>query len=310
MDEREAALERAHEHAVRWLASLADRPVPAQASVDDVIARLGTELPDGPSSPSEVIDLLAEACEPGLPAIPSGRFYGFVMGGSHPAALAADWLTSAWDQNAGMRDVTTAYSAVEDVASSWLLDLLGLPAGSGVGYATGATMANFTCLATARDELLRRVELGRRPGRADRSAEGAGDRRRGAARQSRPGAALPGPRCTRGRRRRRSGPPGPGGSGHGSRERLGRPHDRAAPGRQRALRQLRSLRGGDRGGPPARRVGARGRRLRALRRGDHCTPAPDRRVRGRRLLGHRRPQDAERALRLRNRDRRGRRCTT
>ncbi len=157
MDEREAALERAHEHAVRWLASLADRPVPAQASVDDVIARLGTELPDGPSDPSEVVDLLAEACEPGLPAIPSGRFYGFVMGGSHPAALAADWLTSAWDQNAGMRDVTTAYSAVEDVASSWLLDLLGLPADCGVGYATGATMANFTCLATARDELLRRV---------------------------------------------------------------------------------------------------------------------------------------------------------
>ena len=61
--------------------------------------------------------------------MPSGRFYGLVIGGSHPAALAADWLTSAWDQNAGMRDVTPAYSAVEDVASSWLLDLLGLPAG-------------------------------------------------------------------------------------------------------------------------------------------------------------------------------------
>ncbi|HWM72333.1 MAG TPA: aminotransferase class V-fold PLP-dependent enzyme, partial [Nocardioides sp.] len=67
------------------------------------------------------------------------------------------WLTSAWDQNAGMRDVTPAYSAVEDVASSWLLDLLGLPEGCGVGYATGATMANFTCLTAARDELLRRV---------------------------------------------------------------------------------------------------------------------------------------------------------
>ena len=100
---------------------------------------------------------MAAACEPGLTAIPSGRFYGFVMGGSHPAALAADWLTSAWDQNAGMRDVTPAYSAVEDVASSWLLDLLGLPEGCGVGYATGATMANFTCITAARDELLRRV---------------------------------------------------------------------------------------------------------------------------------------------------------
>ena len=157
MDEREAALERAHEHSVRWLSSLNERPVPPQASVADVIAKLGTELPDGPSDPSEVIDLLAAACEPGLTAMPSGRFYGMVIGGSHPAALAADWLTSAWDQNAGMRDVTPAYSAVEDVASSWLLDLLGLPAGSAVGFATGATMSNFTCLAAARDETLRRV---------------------------------------------------------------------------------------------------------------------------------------------------------
>ena len=140
-----------------WLASLDQRPVPPQASVDEVIAKLGTDLPDGPSAPREVIDLLATACEPGLTAMPSGRFYGMVIGGSHPAALAADWLTSAWDQNAGMRDVTPAYSAVEDVASRWLLDLLGLPAGSGVGFATGATMSNFTCLAAARDEVLRRV---------------------------------------------------------------------------------------------------------------------------------------------------------
>ncbi len=157
MDEREEALERAHEHAVSWLASLDQRPVPPQASVDEVIAKLGTDLPDGPSAPREVIDLLATACEPGLTAMPSGRFYGMVIGGSHPAALAADWLTSAWDQNAGMRDVTPAYSAVEDVASRWLLDLLGLPVGSGVGFATGATMSNFTCLAAARDEVLRRV---------------------------------------------------------------------------------------------------------------------------------------------------------
>lgn len=157
MDEREAALARAHEHSVRWLASLNDRPVPPQASVDEVIARLGTELPTGPSDPSEVVDLLVTACEPGLTAMPSGRFYGMVIGGSHPAALAADWLTSTWDQNAGMRDVTPAYSAVEDVASGWLLDLLGLPETSAVGYATGATMANFTCLAAARDEVLRRV---------------------------------------------------------------------------------------------------------------------------------------------------------
>jgi glutamate/tyrosine decarboxylase-like PLP-dependent enzyme len=80
-----------------------------------------------------------------------------VIGGSHPAALAADWLVSAWDQNAVMRQVTPAHAAVEDVTSGWLLDLLGLPAGSGVGFATGATMSNFTCLAAARDAVLHRA---------------------------------------------------------------------------------------------------------------------------------------------------------
>ena len=156
MDDREAALERAHQHTLAWLGSLDDRAVPPRASVEQVVAKLGTELPLGPSDPSEVIDLLAAACEPGLTAMPSGRFYGMVIGGSHPAALAADWLTSAWDQNAGLRDLTPAHTAVEDVTSGWLLDLLGLPDTCAVGYATGATMANFTCLAAARGEVLRR----------------------------------------------------------------------------------------------------------------------------------------------------------
>ena len=89
--------------------------------------------------------------------MPSGRFFGFVIGGSHPAALAADWLVSAWDQNSGLRTVTPAHTAVEDVASAWLLDLLGLPADSAVGFVTGGTMANFTCLTAARDEVLRRA---------------------------------------------------------------------------------------------------------------------------------------------------------
>ena len=83
--------------------------------------------------------------------MPSGRFFGMVIGGAHPAALAADWLVSAWDQNAGLRRLTPAHSAVEDVAGVWLLDLLGLPGGSAVGFVTGATMANFTGLAAARD---------------------------------------------------------------------------------------------------------------------------------------------------------------
>ncbi|WP_338675214.1 pyridoxal-dependent decarboxylase [Streptomyces sp. SCSIO 30461] len=156
-DPREAALRRAHDHAVRWLASLAERPVPARATVAEVTRALGTELPDGPCPAEEVIDLLATACEPGLTAFPSGRFYGFVIGGSEPAALAADWLVSAWDQNSALRLVSPAHTAVEDIAEAWLLDLLGLPPDSAVGFTTGATMANFTCLAAARDTVLRQV---------------------------------------------------------------------------------------------------------------------------------------------------------
>jgi glutamate/tyrosine decarboxylase-like PLP-dependent enzyme len=103
------------------------------------------------------VDLLASACEPGLTAMPSGRFFGFVIGGSHPAALAADWLVSAWDQNTFLRAVTPATVAVEEVTGRWLVDLLGLPSTTAVGFVTGATTANLTCLATARDELLRRA---------------------------------------------------------------------------------------------------------------------------------------------------------
>ncbi|MFE7773712.1 pyridoxal phosphate-dependent decarboxylase family protein [Streptomyces sp. NPDC057445] len=157
MDAREAALQRAHDHAVRWLASLSDRPVPARASVDEVVRALGPDLPDDPSSPADVVELLATACEPGLTAFPGGRFYGFVVGGGLPAALAADWLVGAWDQNCAMRLVTPAHSAVEDIAGAWLLELLGLPPRSAVGFTTGATTANFTCLAAARDTVLRRA---------------------------------------------------------------------------------------------------------------------------------------------------------
>ncbi|MFD9405766.1 pyridoxal phosphate-dependent decarboxylase family protein [Streptomyces sp. NPDC059989] len=155
MDAREAALRRAHDHAVRWLASLSDRRVPARASVEEIVRALGPAMPEGPSVPADVVDLLATACEPGLTAFPGGRFYGFVVGGTEPAALAADWLVSAWDQNCVMRAASPAYAAAEEVAGAWLLDLLGLPGGSAVGYTTGATMASFTCLAAARDAVLR-----------------------------------------------------------------------------------------------------------------------------------------------------------
>ena len=150
-------LARAHEHARAWLASLDDRDVPPRASAAEVADALGRDLPDGPSDPTAVVDLLAAAGEPGLTAIPSGRFFGFVMGGTHPAAMAADWLTSAWDQNAGLRTVTPTAMAAGGRRRGWVLDLLGLPAESEVGFVTGGTMANFTCLAAGRDEVLRRA---------------------------------------------------------------------------------------------------------------------------------------------------------
>jgi glutamate/tyrosine decarboxylase-like PLP-dependent enzyme len=157
MDGTAAALERARDHALTWLGSLDGRKVPPRAAVAEIADRLGRDLPEAGNDPASVVDLLATACEPGLVAMPSGRFFGFVIGGAHPAALAADWLTSAWDQNAFLRQVTPAHSAVEDVTRGWLLDLLGLPADAGLGFVTGATMSNFTCLAAARDGVLRRA---------------------------------------------------------------------------------------------------------------------------------------------------------
>jgi glutamate/tyrosine decarboxylase-like PLP-dependent enzyme len=149
-----AILDLAVAHARRWLESVPGRRVPAEGTADDAAARLGTGLPACGRPAAEVVDALAAAVEPGLMANASGRFFGWVMGSSLPAALAADWLVSAWDQNAGMRDATPGVVGVEEVAAAWLLELLGLPAGSAVGFTTGATTANFTCLAAARDRVL------------------------------------------------------------------------------------------------------------------------------------------------------------
>ena len=105
----------------------------------------------------EVIEELIAGAEPGVLAIPSGRFFGWVMGGVLPVTLAADWLTSTWDQNAGLLVSSPAAAGAEWVASEWLLDLLGLPGNSAVGFVTGAMIANFTCLAAARHDVLRRA---------------------------------------------------------------------------------------------------------------------------------------------------------
>jgi glutamate/tyrosine decarboxylase-like PLP-dependent enzyme len=155
VDEYGPALEVAHRHAKEWLDSLAERPVRPDLDVDGILARLEQELPDEGRDAASVVEELAEAAAPGLIAMGSPRFYGFVIGGGYPAAIAADWLVSAWDQNTGSRQPTPATAAVEETAARWLLELLGLPPESGVGFATGATSANLACLIAARDGVIR-----------------------------------------------------------------------------------------------------------------------------------------------------------
>ncbi|TFC26672.1 aspartate aminotransferase family protein [Cryobacterium sp. TMT1-3] len=152
-----AALDRALLHALAWLASLPTRPVGPRVDADTLAALSAGPLPPAPTPAAAVIDELASFAEPGLMAMPSGRFFGWVIGGTLPAALAADWLVSAWDQNAGMRFATPATAVLEETAAGWLLDLLGLPPKADVGFTTGATMANFVGLAAGRQWVLERA---------------------------------------------------------------------------------------------------------------------------------------------------------
>ncbi|TLM85319.1 pyridoxal-dependent decarboxylase [Pseudarthrobacter sp. NamE5] len=153
-DEYARALAAAARHSAAWLRSLPERPVGPALPAHDLTEVFGGPLPREGMPAEEVVDFLARTAEPGLMAMPSGRFFGWVIGGTLPAALASDWLVSAWDQNAGLRYATPATAAIEEGAGKWLLELLGLPAGSDVGFVTGATMANFTGMAAARWRLL------------------------------------------------------------------------------------------------------------------------------------------------------------
>lgn len=152
--EYQAALKRAHLHAGRWLESLPTRPSGPRMDADALLDRFALPLQDQPMEAAGVVDELARLAEPGLMAMPSGRFFGWVIGGTLPAAMAADWLVTAWDQNAAMRYATPATAAIEEAAGMWLLELLGLPRESDVGFTTGATAANFVGLAAARSHVL------------------------------------------------------------------------------------------------------------------------------------------------------------
>ncbi|SEA98885.1 pyridoxal phosphate-dependent decarboxylase family protein [Leifsonia sp. 21MFCrub1.1] len=149
-------LDEAVRSAERWLEGVRGGRIPPEADVEQVKDALGRALPDRGPAPVEVIRRMSAAIEPGLMRIHSPRFHGWVMGGAQPVALAADWLTSAWDQNNGLRSVTPGVAGAEELAAEWLLDLLGLPETAEVGFVTGATVANVVGLTCGRDELLRR----------------------------------------------------------------------------------------------------------------------------------------------------------
>lgn len=120
-------------------------------------AGLRRPLTDDGEDPVEVIEQLVADADPGLVASAGPRYFGFVTGGSLPVAVGADWLVSAWDQVCGLYAGSPAVAVIEEVAAGWILEVLGLKADAGVGFVTGAQMANFTCLMAARGELLRRM---------------------------------------------------------------------------------------------------------------------------------------------------------
>jgi len=157
MDERAPLLRRTAEIAIEYLDGIGERHVGGTASLEDLRAGLGGPMPDEPSDSASVIEALAANADRGLVASAGPRYFGFVIGGGVPAALAADWLTSAWDQNGFAYVMSPAGSVVEETAARWLLELWGLPPKASVGFVTGVTMANFSGLAAARHEVLRRA---------------------------------------------------------------------------------------------------------------------------------------------------------
>jgi glutamate/tyrosine decarboxylase-like PLP-dependent enzyme len=150
-------LRRTAEIAADFLDTLDDRPVWPPAGIDELRAELGGPLPETPSEPLAVLEELARAAEPGVVGMQSGRYFGFVIGGALPAALAADWLAAAWDQNAGLVVCGPSAAVAEEVVGDWLKDLLHVPSDASFALVTGCQMAHTTCLAAARHGVLARA---------------------------------------------------------------------------------------------------------------------------------------------------------
>jgi glutamate/tyrosine decarboxylase-like PLP-dependent enzyme len=154
MSEIRDLLQRTAEIAADYVESLDERPVFPPITPEALREALGGPLPEGPVDADRVLTDLVERAEPGVVAEGSGRYFGFVIGGALPAALAADWLTSAWDQNAGVYPIGPSASVVEQVSREWLLELLGLPGEASIGFVTGTQLAHVTGLAAARWHVL------------------------------------------------------------------------------------------------------------------------------------------------------------
>jgi glutamate/tyrosine decarboxylase-like PLP-dependent enzyme len=143
--------------ATRYVTGINQRPVTPRPEDVARLEELGSPLPEHPSDPAKVLALLDDVGSPATVATTGGRYFGFVIGGTLPAALSANWLAGAWDQNAAMQIMSPATAKIEEIVMTWMADLLSLPPNSGMGFVTGTTMANFSALAAARTTLLKRA---------------------------------------------------------------------------------------------------------------------------------------------------------
>ena len=152
-----APLDRALAHSLEFLGSLEFRSVAATATLAELRARFEKPLALKGMDPATLVDELVRDADPGLIASAGGRFYGWVIGGGLPGSVAVDWLTSVWDQNAGLYATSPVAAVIEEVTGGWLKELLGLPASASFAFVTGCQMAHVTCLNAARHAVLARA---------------------------------------------------------------------------------------------------------------------------------------------------------
>lgn len=150
-------LQSAAERAIRYLEGLPSRRVAPEPRALARLPELDTAVPEAPADAQEALELLDSVVSPATMATAGPRYFGFVIGGSLPAALAANWLAGAWDQNSAFHNIAQATAMLEAISLRWILDLLGLPPASAGAFVTGATMANFTALAAARNAVLKKA---------------------------------------------------------------------------------------------------------------------------------------------------------